>query len=137
MKKSLLVVVLLFFTLFSFSQQLTDHEVYVELRNVCESMNASCPYMLDSETRLDNLMAFEPKTIQYNGTLVNYSKSDLNVNVLKANLEPTLVNKVRTTPELGIFREYKVTISYYYYDKYGQFLFSIIISPDKYGTVYY
>ena len=137
MKKILLVVSLLFFSLLSFSQTLTDHEVYVELQNVCQVMNASCPYMLDSETRLDNVMAFEPKTIQYNGTLVNYSKSDLNVSVLKANLEPTLVNSVKTTPELGVFREYKVTISYYYYDKYGDFLFSIIISPEKYGYVYY
>jgi hypothetical protein len=47
-------------------------------------------------------------------------------------MEPTILNGVKTSPDLKDYRDHKVTMAYNYVDKNGAFVFKILISPDKY-----
>jgi len=103
------------------------------LMEAASEINKSCPIMMDSETRLDNTITLPPKIFQYNYTLVNYSKETIDTLYFKNYLEPTIKNFVRTNPDMKFQRDNKVTISYYYKDKEGNYLFTIFVTPEDYN----
>jgi len=95
-------------------------------------INESCPMMIDSETRLDNTITLPENIFQYNYTLVTLEKANVNTEDMKKFLEPTIINSVKTTPQMEIQRINKTTINYHYKDKNGKFLLLISVTPDKY-----
>jgi len=73
----------------------------------------------------------------YNYTLYNKYKSDINNwETLKNNLYTTLLNKIKTNPDIAFFRDNDVIFNYNYYDKTGIFLFGIKIYPVDYKSYY-
>jgi hypothetical protein len=107
----------------------TDLDFLIFLVN---DLNKYCPYMVDGETRIDNMTALPPNTIQFNYTLVNWVKDSLNIDELYKGLEPGVLNGCKTSPDLKVFRDEKVTMNYYIRDKEGVFLFRIVVTPDDY-----
>ena len=99
-----------------------------------DEINKSCPMMVDKETRLDNAAALPDNVFQYNYTLINANKSDIDIEDFTIYMEPIIVNNVKTNPDLKIYRENKVTMSYYYKDKNSLFLTKIVVTPDKYSN---
>ena len=102
------------------------------MMQVASEINKSCPIMVDSETRLDNVIALPDNVFQYNYTLINYSKEDVNVNDIIKNIEPGIINNVRTNPDMQIYRDNKTTMNYFYKDKNGEFINKISVTPDMY-----
>jgi hypothetical protein len=88
--------------------------------------------MLDSETRLDNVIPLPPKVFQYNYTLINAEKETVDTIMLKNYLETNITNFVRTSPDMKFQRDNKVTVNYCYKDKYGNYLFKISVTPEQY-----
>lgn len=103
-----------------------------QMMEVASQINESCPIMIDSDTRLDNSVALPDNIFQYYYTLVNLEKANINTEEMRNFLEPTIINFVKTTPQMEIQREYKTTINYHYRDKNGEFLLLISVTPDKY-----
>lgn len=103
-----------------------------ELMQVASELNKSCPLMMDSETRLDNVLALTGNIFQYNYTLVHVERYMLDTIQLKNAVEPTMVEQVKTSPQMKSFRDHKTTINYTYKDKSGSYLCTIAITPDKY-----
>lgn len=95
-------------------------------------LNKMCPMMLDSETRLDNVMTLPPNIFQYNYTLVNYEKESVDTLAMKEYLEPQTINFVRTSPDMQYARDNNAVINYSYKDKNGNYLFKISISSKQY-----
>lgn len=95
-------------------------------------INKSCPIMVDSETRLDNTIAMSNNVFQYNYTLINMLKESLDITFARAQLEPNIINNVKTSPDMKFQRDNNATINYYYKDKEGVHLFTISVTPDKY-----
>jgi hypothetical protein len=104
------------------------------MMSAANELNKSCPLMVDQDTRLDNAIALPDNKFQYNYTLVNFEKESLNVDELKGNLVPSIINNVKTNPGMKIFRDNNATIVYSYKDKKSIFLFEIIITPDQYNS---
>jgi len=102
--------------------------VLVEMVN---EMNKVCPMMVDSLTRLDNTITFSPKTLQYNYT-VGFTKEDVDISIAKSEMESTLINHVRTNPDMQHLRDKDITIKYYYKDYEGNYLFTITVTPKQY-----
>lgn len=102
------------------------------MMEVASEINASCPIMIDQDTRLDNTLALPDNTFQYNYTLVHIEKSQININDLTNHLEKTIVNNVKANPDLQIFRDNKTIMAYYYRDKNGVFMTRIEVTPDEY-----
>jgi hypothetical protein len=103
------------------------------LTETANQVNKSCPVIIDKETRLDGVLALPDHIFQYNYTLVNKGKSEVNADTLKAYLEPRIVNNTKTNPDLKGFRDNKTTLVYNYSDKNGVFIFKITVTPDLYA----
>lgn len=95
-------------------------------------INKSCPIMIDQGTRLDNSITLPGKIFQYNYTLINFIKDSIDFNGLKANIEPRILNYVKTNPQMKFVRDNNFTINYYYSDKFGIHLFTISVKPEQY-----
>ncbi|MGG5507349.1 MULTISPECIES: zinc-ribbon domain-containing protein [unclassified Myroides] len=103
-----------------------------KLSIVASEINKNCPMVIDQDIRLDNTVAMPNKTFQYNYTLINYEKAQLNMDVVEETLFPTLLENAKTNPDMKEMREAEVTISYYYKDKKGEFVTKYVITPAMY-----
>lgn len=99
---------------------------------MASEINKSCPFMVDAETRLDNSIALPKNTFQYNYTLINVEIENVNLDEIKGQMEPYLIDLVKTNEQMKPLRTLKTTINYFYKDKAGKFLFMVSVTPDKY-----
>ena len=99
---------------------------------MASEMNKSCPIMVDKETRLDNVTPHSGKVIQYNYTLVNVKKEEVDINEIDRFLKTNMTNNVKTNPNMKAMRENKVTMSFSYKDKNGNFLTEVEVTPEIY-----
>jgi hypothetical protein len=103
------------------------------LMETANEINKVCPIMIDSETRLENTMALPKKVFQYNYTLINVYKEDINdIAAVEESLEQKITNFVRTSPDTKIYRDNNVTMKFCYSDRAGTYLFTITVTPDQY-----
>ena len=112
-----------------FFKEFSFNKVMIEAAN---QLNESCPIIVDQDTRLDNAVVLPGNIFQYNYTMINSVKNEINIPELENYLEPLLINNVKTNPDFQIYRDNKVTMTYYYKDKYGEAVMKISITPDKY-----
>lgn len=103
-----------------------------QLMETASELNKNCPIMVDVETQLDNSVALSGKTFQYNYTLVNLDKSTTDSNELKSFLEPSILQQVKSNPQMKFFRDNKVILNYLYKDKNSQYIAMISIKPEMY-----
>lgn len=129
-----LVGVLVFFIVSMTIQQLfLETPAYDKvIMHTASELNKTCPIMVDSETRLDNALALPNKIFQYNYTLVNLDRLDIDTIEVKKNLEPSVTNHIRTNPDMKYYRDNKITMRYYYKDKNGNYVFSFSVTPEQY-----
>jgi len=102
------------------------------MMETASELNKSCPIMIDNATRLDNAIAMPGNIFQYNYTLVNLVKDSINTDEIKEFLEPTIVNFVKTNPDMQLMRDNDVIVNYYYKDMLGIYLFTITVKPEQY-----
>jgi len=96
-------------------------------------INKNCPMMVDQYTRWDNAVVLPGKILQYNYTLVDLEKSEVNLDTVKKYVEPGIINNVRTNPDMKIYRDNNTTFIYYYKDKNGVFVYKFPVTPDMYN----
>jgi len=102
------------------------------MMEAASELNKSCPIMVDQDTRLDNTVALPNNIFQYNYTLINLEKVEVDVDTARKYLEPGIINTVRTNPDLQIYRDNETTLKYNYKDKNGEFIFEVEVTPDLY-----
>lgn len=102
------------------------------LQKVSDETNKKCPMTIDKNTRLDNTLVLSGNTIQYNYTLVNFEKGSADIELIEKEFTKILLNDVRTNPGLKIFRDRNITMSYYYKDMNGDFVYNYKVTPDMY-----
>ena len=103
-----------------------------ELMSMAKTLNKTCPIRVDQSTQLDNAIALPDNVFQYNYTLLNITKAEVNLDTMKKYFEPGVVNRVRTNPDMKIFRDNRATVNYTYNDMNGVFIFKIVVTPDMY-----
>ena len=124
-------------------QKLVENKVFETIENVINTaknplqlianeMNKSCPMMVDEETRLDKVTLPSKTVFQYNYTLINYEKTEIDTVKIKSSLEQNIIRLTKTNPQMQYQRENNVTMNYIYNDKNGDYLMSIIITPELY-----
>ena len=139
---SLIVITLSVLGYFTY-QKLVENKVFATIENVINTaknplqlianeMNKSCPMMVDEETRLDKVTLQSKTVFQYNYTLINYEKTEIDTVKIKSNLEQNIIQLIKTNPQMEYQRQNKVTMNYIYNDKNGDYLMSIIITPELY-----
>lgn len=113
----------IFFKQNSFNNVITEAE---------RQLNESCPVMVDEDTRLDNATVLPGNIFQYNYTMINSVRDEINIPELENYLEPLLVDNVKTNPDLKIYRDNNITMIYHYKDKFGEAVMKILVTPEKY-----
>ena len=103
-----------------------------EMMEIASEINKHCPVMVDNATRFDNAMVMSDNILQYNYTLVKWVKDSININELKSYIEPTIINLIKTNPDMKTLRDNKTTFRYYYKDRKGAYLFRIVVKPEQY-----
>ena len=109
----------------------SDEYLELQLVKMSNEINKKCPFMVDSETRLDNTGAYR-KNFYYYYTLINYNIGDVDVKYLIYNVKPTLLNRIKTNPDMKFLREHKVTFIYNYRDKSGITIISFKFTSQDY-----
>lgn len=106
----------------------TDREVAKFVRG----MNKTCPSMIDPETRLDNVVAFEKNNLQFNYTLIYQVRDSLPIPSLKSYMEPVILNKIKNSGTLRKFLDKNLTWIYSYNDRNGDFIFKVTYTPEQF-----
>jgi hypothetical protein len=108
---------------------ITKPSLNKQLTSMANEMNKSCPMMVDKETRLDNAVVTPDDVFQYNYTLINIEKGQVDTDAIKKYIQPVVTNNLKTNPDMKFQRDNKVSLKYYYKDKNGTYLFSLIVKP--------
>ena len=110
----------------------SDDYIESQLVKMSNEINKKCPFMVDSETRLDNTGTYR-KNFYYYYALINYDISEVDVKYLIYNVRPTLLNRIKTNPDMKFLREHKITFIYNYRDKSGITIISFKFTPQDYS----
>lgn len=100
-----------------------------QLQMISKEINSTCPITVDSYTILSKTLVLKPRTLRYVYTVS--LPEGMGVSELK-NLVPTVVQFVKTTPDMEELRKLKVLFSYYYKDKDGKYLYDFDVTPADY-----
>jgi hypothetical protein len=69
------------------------------MMEAASEVNKGCPFMVDHETRLDNVAALTGNVFQYHYTLINMYKDSIDTGTLQTAIEPNIINNVKTNPD--------------------------------------
>jgi hypothetical protein len=109
----------------------SDENIQAQLLKMTNEINKRCPFMMDSETRLDKTGTYR-NSIYYYCTLINYSIGEVDVKYLIYKVKPALLNRIKTNPDMKFMRDNKVTFIYNYRDKSGIHIVSFKFTPQDY-----
>jgi hypothetical protein len=124
-----LLSIFLFFAFSHCTIQSTETE---ELKKTVSELNAKCPQMLDSETRIDRIEVREPNTLLYKYTLINITADKVDTLEFRRILWPGIVSNIRVSREMKKLRDNKTIILYDYRDKSGKSIYLFTVSPEDY-----
>ena len=110
----------------------SDDYIESQLVKMSNEINKKCPFMVDSETRLDNTGTYR-KNFYYYYALINYDISEVDVKDLIYKVKPALLDSIKTNPDMKFLREHKITFIYNYRDKSGITIISFKFTPQDYS----
>jgi ribosomal protein L37E len=102
------------------------------MMKIAAEINKSCPMMINADTRFDNAEALPGNVFQYNFTLIHLEKATADPEEMRNLFGPSIVNEVKTNPQMKPQRDRKTTVNYCYKDKAGLFFLMIAVTPDQY-----
>ncbi len=128
------IVLMAFFVpkLWDNSDGKNSNSIDKSLKQAVDKINEQAPFMIDANTRFDEMTIVSSRTLQYNFTAVNLTKDDVDVEEFEDYLVTMAANQMRTNPRAERFRKLKVTVIYSYVDMNGDFICDVTITPDMY-----
>ncbi|SHL25163.1 hypothetical protein [Flavobacterium saccharophilum] len=120
---------------FQFFLSETAVETKTEVKELVSKYNKNCPLKIQEGIRLDSVSLPnlpEEKAVQYNLTLLNVEKETAEIEVIKTEIEKSLISTAKANPGLQVFRDNDYTLIYSYKDKKNVSLFDVKILPDQY-----
>ena len=104
-----------------------------QLFTISNEANKECPFMIDEGTRFDNTIVMPGNVFQFRYTLVYVERrSGVDTVALKNFILPNVISNIKASPQLKYQRDNKITMSYYYKDSRGDYLFSFPVTPEQY-----
>jgi hypothetical protein len=128
-----IVVGIIVFAITSYGvQQLFKNDLETELKKAATELNKKAPLNIDQFTRLDSSSTKGKTNFIYYYTLFDMEKSEVNLDTVNKYIRPGIIENVKNSPELKIFRDNNITMDYKYYDKNGDFTTEISVTPELY-----
>ncbi|WP_029270717.1 hypothetical protein [Flavobacterium sp. KJJ] len=117
---------------FQFYLSKNSDEVNTEITELVGKYNKNCPLTIQQGIRLDSVNLPSEQVVQYNLTLMNVEKETAEINVIKKEIEKSLISTAKANPGLQVFRDNDYTLVYKYSDKKKASLFEVKILADQY-----
>ena len=102
------------------------------MTRITSEFNQLAPMMLDSETRGDSMVFVPPNILQYHFTLVTVKEEEFDTPRFVHDMQRHIVNQIRTNPEMEFLRSQRIIFEYHYYDKNGNYIATIVVTPEQY-----
>lgn len=128
-----IVVLMAAFTLSYYGvQNLFKKDLEAELKNAALELNKETPIQVDQYTRLDSASTIGKTNLIYYYTLLETEKSEVNLDTVHKYLRPSIIENVKNSPQLEVYRNNNITLDYKYYDKNGDLVTEISVTPELY-----
>jgi hypothetical protein len=114
----------------SFVKEVTDKGIEQSLAQTSSEMSRKLPMMIDKGTRLDAVTPAPNKTLMYKYTLVDATKSGIDVAKVQKTLKPAILEAYKTNPEMQKLRAAEISLKFQYYDKNGAFITDVEVHPS-------
>lgn len=114
-------------------QQLLKKDFSEELIKAAIEVNNKTPMQVDPYTRLDSASAKGKANFTYYYTLIDLNKAEVNLDTVNKYVRPNIIEGVKSSSELKIFRDNNVTLNYKYFDKNGIYVTEISVTPAIYN----
>ena len=101
-----------------------------QVRALADQINKQGNKMVDEITRLDGAEALPNRTLLYKYSIITKTSSEIPPDGLNRIIRRDVVRKYNTLPEMKMFRDNGVTITYRYRDKEGQLIGDISVGPS-------
>ncbi len=133
--KTIIGFVFGFFAMFYLTQYLFKPSINIdkEIVNSINEINKNCPLRVDEYMFLDNVVALPNKTIQYNYSLVDIEKAEVNLDTVKKYVFSAVLANIKTNPDMEILRDNQIAFNQYYKDKNGNFVTKYLVTPEMYN----
>ena len=100
------------------------------VRDLADRLNKQGKKMVDEATRLEGVEALPNRTLLYKYSLITKTSSEIPSDALDQFVRPKIVSNYNTLPEMKLFRDNGITITYQYRDKAGQLIGDISVGPS-------
>ncbi|WP_163398353.1 hypothetical protein [Flavobacterium fluviatile] len=117
---------------FYFFLEENAEEENTEITELVLKYNKNCPLKIQEGIRLDSVSLHKERIAQYNLTLLHVVKETAEVDIIKDEIQKSLISTAKGNPGLVVFRNNDYTLNYSYSDKKKVFLFNVKILPDQY-----
>ncbi len=103
------------------------------IAQAANNINKRCPMMVDSSTRLNNVIAgADVFILNYTLVTVDQQVAPLDTMRFKQEMKTEITNITRTNPLFKSFRDEQLTIQAMYSDKAGRYICSVMVTPTDY-----
>lgn len=115
-------------------QQFFKSDLELDLKKVAMEFNKKGPQQIDQFTRLDSVSSIGKTNFVYYYTLIDMEKSEVNLDTVNKYVRPSIIENIKNSPELKIYRDNNITMDYKYYDRNGAFVLDIAVTPELYKS---
>ncbi len=103
-----------------------------ELIELANNINEHAPVVIDSTTRFDNMVALSDYKLQYNYTLLQVVKSDVDTAVLFSTGKEYMLNMMKSNPQVSVFKKNGIDIWASYSDKNGVYIGTVKLPASEF-----
>lgn len=104
--------------------------VDAELTKIASDLNKMLPMSVDGETKWESVGVEPGKTLIYRYRVVNYTKDHLfNEKAFTNLVRSRILSQYQNNVMMKDFREKGISLKYFYTDKNGEFLATILVGP--------
>jgi len=129
---SAILLVMLLWTFFQYNSFTGKPVQDTQITELVAKYNQNCPLTIQEGIRLDSVSLPKENVVQYNLTLVKVEKQTAEIEIIKDNIEQSLISTAKANTGLKEFRDHNYTLNYNYNDKKKVYLFAVSISPEQY-----
>lgn len=132
MKKSLLILSIVFSSILITQCDSDKKAINKKLTEMASNLNESAPVMLDDFTRFDKATVTNDNVFQYNYTVLNTQNPDSLIKEVESSLIKNIKLEFNTNPQLLFFKENNISIDYVYNDENSKIIRRIQIDSSNY-----
>ncbi len=104
-----------------------------QMQLIVDVVNEECPCIVDQFSSLDSAHVVSAKKIDYYKTLYMLGKEEINFDSVNKYIKPDIIEKTKEDRNFNFYRANNITVDHIFYDKRGDLINTISITPNMYA----